>query len=258
MGYSKSIPSKFLTLKIKLIIMKNSLRVLSGGILFILSCNVLSQPKNPYDYTFSEYSDLMNMEFGIICKIPRTFVDQKHYEPWRIKENKSDSPGYVYSPIVRSKDKECMLLYPYSPVYITEMDYRMSEAVNELNRTICEDNTPVKRTVTNENLPRNNIMAEVKTAFGIPRDSVFDVNNYLTVLAGKEARNMFNADSVFLYDLPLDRPYKEKYVYCKGMVISKRNRPAMLIKWFFTEKGKRKERKYINLLNKTIWYEDQK
>ncbi len=60
----------------------------------------------------------------------------------------------------------------------------------------------------------------------------------------KEARNMFNADSVFFYDIPLDKAYKEKYIHCKGMVISKGNRPAFLLKFFFTGRGKKRERVY--------------
>lgn len=58
---------------------------------------------------------------------------------------------------------------------------------------------------------------------------------------------MFNADSVFFYDIPLDKAYKEKYIHCKGMVISKGNRPAFLLKFFFTGRGKKKEKEYIDL-----------
>jgi hypothetical protein len=40
------------------------------------------------------------------------------------------------------------------------------------------------------------------------------------------------------------------------LAISKANRPVLYLKWFFTNKGKKKEKKYLDLIKKTIWYGD--
>lgn len=193
--------------------------------LFLIGGETFAQVDKRQYHMFPQYSDIMLEKFNVTCKIPSKFIDQKSSEPWGVRLGKSNL-GFIYSPIIQSKDKECIIFYPIVPF-----------------------------PVNNETIVRNNIMAEIATAFDIPRDSI-DANNYLTVLAGKEARNIFNADSIFFYDIPLDKPYREKYEYCKGIVISKRNRPALLLKLFFTEKGKKEEGGYIGSLKKTIWYED--
>lgn len=232
----------------------NIFRVCFLATILLLIGNMFAQVRSPDYRTFPEYADLTFDRFNISCKMPSNFIDMKSSEKWGVRPLQS-SLGYFYTPVIQSKNKECVVLYPFYPLYMNDFDMRVNEAVRKVNKEIFKDSTGTKRVVTNESLPRGNIIGEITTAFGIPSDSI-DLDNYLTVLAGKEARNMFNADSVFLYDILLDKPYKDKYVYCKGMVISKRNRPAFLIKWFFTEKGKKKEKEYIELLNKTIWYDE--
>jgi hypothetical protein len=84
-----------------------------------------------------------------------------------------------------------------------------------------------------------------------------NLNQYVTITAGKRAREMFNADSIFVYDLPLDKPYLEKYPYCTGLVISKKDRATLLFKFFFTAAGRKKEEEYINQLSNHVWYDDK-
>lgn len=202
--------------------------------------------------TFSEYSELMQERFQITCKIPSGFKDQMYKEIFGIGPKITSSlgqPGYVYTPIVRSRDKQCLLMYPFAPPHIGDMDIQIQKVIKEMN-----PGNGRKQPVTNESIIRVNIVEEITAAFGISRDSI-DLDNHLTIVAGKEARTMFNADSVFIYDIPLVETYKDKYVHCTGMVISKRNRPTMLMKWFFTEKGKKREKKYFDSFHKTIWYE---
>jgi hypothetical protein len=76
----------------------------------------------------------------------------------------------------------------------------------------------------------------------------------VTVFGGKQVKVHFNADSVFIYDIPLERPYKNEYNYCKGMAIYKKGCPIMCFKWFFSDAGIKKADKYIKRLNKKVWY----
>ena len=57
-----------------------------------------------------------------------------------------------------------------------------------------------------------------------------------------------------IYTLPVDDPYKKGYVYCTGVVITKKDRVGMALKMYFTDSGKKKESRYLRSLRKKIWY----
>ena len=40
-----------------------------------------------------------------------------------------------------------------------------------------------------------------------------------------------------IYTLPVDDPYKKGYVYCTGVVITKKDRVGMALKMYFTDSG---------------------
>ncbi|WP_244262917.1 hypothetical protein [Tannerella forsythia] len=125
--------------------------------------------------------------------------------------------------------------------------------------------------------PRSQILNEIRTSLGLfnspfnllNKDAVrINFDDYVTIIAGKHARDMFNADSVYLYDLPhadsvyffdesLEKMRKGKYPYCSGMFIYKRNRATMNVKFFYTEEGKKKQDEYIRLMSKHIWYDER-
>ena len=131
--------------------------------------------------------------------------------------------------------------------------------------------------MVNCNFHRSQITGEIRSAlrlyFGhanpLNKDNVETrFNNYVTIIAGKKPYDMFNADSIFVYDLPnADSVYffdesleiirKEKYPYCTGVFICKNGMATMNIKLFFTKKGEKKKNHYIEMLNKSIWYEDK-
>ena len=120
------------------------------------------------------------------------------------------------------------------------------------------------------------IKQEIKTSMGLyycpghplNKDTAkIDFNDYVTTISGKKPRDMFNADSLFVYDLPnadsvyffndeLEKMRKEKYPYCTGLFITKKGRATMEIKFFFTQSGKKKKWEYINMLEEKIWYEE--
>jgi hypothetical protein len=124
--------------------------------------------------------------------------------------------------------------------------------------------------------PRSQITAELKTALGLyyyphhhlNQDFVaFDFNNYVKIIGGDKAKQMFNADSIYIYDIPgadstyfldelLNKLYIEKYKFCTSIFLSKMDRVPMDIKLFFTPEGKKDEERYIDMLNHKIWYND--
>jgi hypothetical protein len=121
---------------------------------------------------------------------------------------------------------------------------------------------------------RGQIIGEIEANEGIPNytstgkprtDSVhFHFNKHVTLIAGKIAKERFNADTLYIYDLPihnidplpLPKSNHEKYIYRTGLALEKKGRGSMLFMLFFTSKGKENEWKYINMLNKNVWYDE--
>ena len=87
--------------------------------------------------------------------------------------------------------------------------------------------------------------------------SDFRFEDHVTVISNDEAKERFNADSVFILDVPMIDPlYGEEYEYCTYMFISKVNRRNVSVAWFFTEEGAKRKQYYIDKLDKRIWYKD--
>ncbi|WP_436415496.1 hypothetical protein [Petrimonas sp.] len=214
-----------------------------------------------FDKTFQEYSDLVSKKSNILCTMPKEFTDLKYYEVWKIREDRE--AGAFYNPIIQSADKECIIMYMIFPLFITPQESYVNNVVQVLNNKRSKDSVNVYDNDINERLPRNHISFEMRTALGQVdkrnrpiEGSVFEFDEYVTLTSGKEIRENFNADSLYVYDIPLQKPYKDNYTHCTGLLVKKRNRPSMVLKLFFTGKGKKKEKYYMDLLNKTIWYEN--
>jgi hypothetical protein len=97
----------------------------------------------------------------------------------------------------------------------------------------------------------------------ILKADTFEMDTCISILPSKKSKKWFNADSVFFFNA--DSTYffeqflpenicQDKYVYCTSMFISKYNHGMIYLKWFFTEKGKRKEQQYLKKLAKKIWF----
>jgi hypothetical protein len=222
-------------------------------IVLLLTLNAFSQDNLWYEKNFSAYKTFFYNEYGIDYTIPPKVKDlDKFYVLWKVRKEDSKHSGNMHGPIFLSKDKECILAYPAN----------LNHKLNDDHRIISQISI---------------ITAEIKTSLGLyyhhgsslNNDTTkLDIYDYVTIIAGKMAREMFNADSIFIYDLPnadsvyffdesLENMRKEKYPYCSGMLIYKNNRPTMNIKFFFSEKGYIKRSQYFEMLSKHIWYVDK-
>ncbi len=234
-------------------------------VFILFSGNVFAQENLMYEKSFPDYAGWVSKKFGISANIPGKFNDlNQYYVIQRIREDKH--AGSMYGPVFKSKDKNCIVMYPAVPQYFSEEDMETAKNMTLLNRALNKDTStaePVIRNL-NDNFPRSQITSELKAAiglfnyFGKPlNDSVsFNFNDYVTILSGKEAVESFNADSIFFYNIPLEKAYEEKYTHCTGMVVCKKDRATMQFKFFFTTKGRKKEEEYIRLLSKQLWYEE--
>ncbi len=220
--------------------------------------NIFGQKNYLNEETFDAFSKYLSKEFGIACKTPVKFTNMAKYNVmWKVRKNKDKHTGSMYGSIFISSNKECIMMYGF-PRYFPKEDIGMREKMA----------LPI--------YPRSQIKAEIKTALGLyhysnhplNNDSTkFDFNDYVTIVSGKKASEMFNADSIYIYEIPgadsvyfidesLEKIRKRKYPYCTSLFVSKNDRVSIDIKLFFTKKGKKKEDKYINLLSKQVWFDE--
>ncbi|MDZ7632902.1 MAG: hypothetical protein U5L72_00060 [Bacteroidales bacterium] len=80
-------------------------------------------------------------------------------------------------------------------------------------------------------------MGEIKTALGLyyrhghpsNNDSVIiDTDDYVTVISGKKAHEMFNADTIYIYDIP-----SADSVYFLDSSLEKYARGSTVLHWRF-------------------------
>jgi hypothetical protein len=243
--------------------------------------------------TFAVYTNYFSKEYGVTIKMPKQFTDLKRYiVVMKIGYWQADgygAPAFLLGPQLKSKDKDCIIGYGEEPYYTRKWGAVDNEVIRSWRKR-------------NDEQARSTINGEIKATLGIPqylseppsKDTVkrivnflydttwIDLNKYVTIIAGKRAKEMFNADSIFLYDLPMEKlqaikmnhnqnrpahskknlpdllgkPYEGKYTYCTRMFIYKRDRATLNFTFFLTPKGKKKEDEYINQLSKQIWYDD--
>lgn len=207
--------------------------------------NIFAQENLSYERKMTAYTDYVSKKFGITCNIPDKFTDLNiYYIAWKVRKDEAKFTGSMYGPIFLSDDKQCILMYSGQPWYgLNSRSQITAEIKTALDLYYCHGH------------PLNNDSARM------------DFNGYVTIVAGKKAREMFNADSIYIYDIPdgdsvcfldesLEKMRKGIYLYCTGLFISRKDRCTIDIKLLFTKEGKKREDEYINLLSKQIWYDD--
>lgn len=207
--------------------MKNSTKNFLLIMLFCVNGLVLSQEKKDDKLSFPIYANYVSEIYNISCKIPSKFTDLKYIELLNL--GKDTYKGSIYCPVVQSDDKECILMYQLTPHYgFLTSDIVKGEIGQMLNLNCC-----------------NNSITDT-----------INIEYYATIVSGRYVKNTFNADSIIFMDIPLQSAYEKKYIYCTSMLIVKKTNATMILKWFFTEAGRKNKDKYINRLSKNIWYKD--
>jgi hypothetical protein len=205
-------------------------------------------------------SEMLNISYAM----PNGFVDLKHMEI--ILRTVDKSPYMAFCPILQSKDKECILMYSLFPdgaewnSFLSKEEEEDSIAESECP-TCCPPIHPSPYRGRNM-MHRHRMFLELKD---ILKTDNFEMDHYISILPAEKSKKWFNADSVFFFSA--DSTYffephlsgnicQDRYIYCTSMFISKYNHGVIYFKWFFTEKGKRKEQKYLKKLAKKIWFGD--
>lgn len=229
-------------------------------IIFLITLNVFSQDNLPYRKNLPSYKQHFKEKLGITVSFPEKLKDlNKYFEGWKVREAKEIRTGNMYGPFFLTKDKHCLIAFPYD--YFTLFP-------NQKNNHTAHNNFYF--------YPKSQVTAEIETSLGLYYDQGDSRNkdienaelyNYVNFIFGKQAKEKYNADSFSVSDLPngnetyffdeaLENLRKEKYPYCTSLFIQKDERAVLAIKFFFTEKGFKKKEKYINMLDKHIWFDE--
>lgn len=235
--------------------------------LYVLFCLVaapviMAQRKVP-PYTFEKHVSGVLKEFDIIIQMPPEFTVLTRESTSLLVEyfyiRQDNKQFWVYVPVFQSFDKECITLVGIPRRY-TEKDREMAKMAYHMNQILhgC-DSVGEFKDYSNDRISRGKIGSELMTALQISKeqkDSLFD--DYVSVVTGKLPRKMFNADTLFFYDIPLDVPYQGVYPHCLAMISAKKDMASVFFKLFFTDEGKERQDEYFERLNRVIWYKDDK
>ena len=198
--------------------------------------------------SFDGYSIyIMDSIYNMTCKMPKKFTDLHFMESFS-KEDPyfHDTVDLIlYCPVIQSPDAHCIIMY-FIPFYITPKEQAFYDRFNRA----------INKKIGNRHLShRYQMNAHLK---GISGTDTFIFSDYVTVWPQTESLAQFNADSVFVFNIPVPagQPYRNKYTHSMAMFISKYDRPYIWTIWFFTDKGYKNRKKYLSAFNKTIWYKD--
>lgn len=171
----------------------------------------------------------------------------------------------AYGPIYISDDRECVVKFPYivNPIKYNEDEINTIRLAYTVNKALNPKLYPADREFIEpkgSDAVMREIFYEYVAANNISRDKreLIDINNIATRIDDKKVLNMFNADSLIICDIPIEKPYKGIYTNCVSMVIGKKNRPRLNFKWYFTDKGKNNKEEYFSRLSHAVWYEEEK
>ena len=201
---------------------------------------------NIHSQSFDRFSaQIMDTLYSIDCKLPKDFIDLKTNAIFHSYDKNADFLarvlGMSYCPVIQSLDEHCMVMYYPSYLLKKHLDLGKLISGKEKNRNIQH---------------RNQMNSNLKVIAG---SDVYKFDKYVTIWSQDRSRSIFNADSVFTFNIPVPskQPYKEIYTKSMAMYITKYDRAYIAIIWFFTKNGYKNRQKYIDAFCKTIWYKDE-
>lgn len=191
------------------------------------------------NYTKNDYTDLLQRD-KIDFKAPKTFKEiNLDVNFHKFISTHSFNDKYLYGLI--SKDKECVVAYS-SPMTVI-----FNPAIHLTPRVLGFMNSYVRWGAIRE---------DIKMAYG----EGVNIDDYFATRSGKDAKKHFNADSVFVYTIPIKGDYAkniEPYTYCIFLKTMSYPYPIIPIYMFLTDEAYQKKDKYISKLDNTIMYKEK-
>src|SRR5690606_1743162 len=179
-------------------------------VLSVFSFLVWAQENIPYEKTFEGYSNYIFENDGIRCDLPHELIDLKEYFVVQRVIGEDSNVGSIYGPVFQTPDGNCIIQYPalawplrfVKEEKINDFSYK-SQIVRELKAALGYPDYITPSRKSTDSIPR--IRPVLQDTASI------DFDRYVTTIVGKDVKERFNADTVYIYDIPLQKPFKEKY-----------------------------------------------
>ncbi len=215
-------------------------------ILFFAPTDISAQRK-----LFKEYRSECARRFDIEIIEPKGFKTIGKMVPFRVNEGRSI--GSFYRVALESENKDCLILYPFfiknSPHGIAK-NMAYGEVMAALNLASEEDDE------MGPNLVNGKFVLSRRKKTSCNKETVqFDTARYMRVIAEENMENYCNADTVYVYEVPLLKPYKGVYKKCIGINMVKEGHPCGIAKILLTEGDDAKD-KYMKQFFESIRYSD--
>ncbi|NMB37536.1 MAG: hypothetical protein GX993_05825 [Bacteroidales bacterium] len=229
--------------------MKQKISILLFLVGMLLCTSPALAQKMLYAKNTASYIEFIEKESELLFQPAANWVDlDLFYVTGAItKEGSYNGPGRLSGPIFKADpDADCLILM---------------------------DAIPLK----NVSSPRYSIYLELRAAKGLfygarhpknQNDVPLDFHEYVTVLAGHTAREMFNADTLFFYDMPNIQPYyfhdekvrdmlPNEYTHSTNLTIMQVDGAVMRIKLLFTEEGWQERDRRLREVENSIRFKER-
>lgn len=200
--------------------------------LFLCKGQLYAQKK--YDKVVSVYSKFVSEFYDVKFDAPNGFKCVNSRELWKA-DMKNKKLGYSYNAIFTylSDDASCVILYPDFTSYYEV--YKRFKARPLKSRPLSLDDE----------------MERMKADTTIFKEQVMEYT-------GDGAKRYFNSDTVYVYDVRLAQPYRDKYPYLTSIYAGKNGHSDLHFKCFFTDEGYKNKELYIVRLLKSVKYMSDK
>ncbi|AJR04841.1 hypothetical protein [Siansivirga zeaxanthinifaciens] len=231
-----------------------------------LATNLHAQKFSHYENNLNSYKEYFKDTLGITIAFPKEFNNLDVYSVgFKVSKNPKKPTGSAYGTFFLSKDKNCMIAFPL-------LLFGFTSEIPKENKTTAINTFSFE--------PKNQVINEIKIPLELyyhpfwsdndkNKEVTFDVYKYADFIFGRKAREKYNADAYSISDIPKTDEFEffslrgqsienlpvNKFSYCTSLFIQKGEK-ALDIKFFFTEKGFKKKEKYIKMLDKHIWFDE--
>lgn len=200
---------------------------------------------------FSEYQVECERDFHIKLSMPAGFETIDKMVSFRVNEGRNI--GVFYSLLLESRDKDCLMLYP---LFIENQSHGIAKNMTYGEVKAALNLAPEENECMRMNLVNGKFTLGKSKVPDRSKETVqFDTARYMRVIAEENMENYCNADTVYVYEVPLLKPYKGVYKKCIGINMVKKGHPYGMAKILLMEGDNAKD-KYMKQFFESIRYSD--
>lgn len=123
--------------------------------------------------------------------------------------NEGRNIGAFYSLLLESRDKDCLMLYP---LFIESQSHGIAKNMTYGEVKAVLNLAPEENECMRMNLVNGKFMLGKSKVPDRSKETIqFDTARYIRVIAEENMENYCNADTVYVYEVPLLKPYKGVY-----------------------------------------------